>query len=56
MLNGKYDTDAIPDTSVEPLYGLAKPPKLILWSEGGHSFSSEENEAAMLKWLRENLE
>jgi len=55
MLNGKYDTDMIPDTSVEPLYRLAKPPKQILWSEGGHAAPSEENQAAMLKWLRENL-
>jgi len=55
MLNGKFDTDMIPDTSVEPLYGLARPPKQILWSEGGHAAPSEENQAAMLKWLRENL-
>jgi dienelactone hydrolase len=55
MLNAKQDTDMVPDRSVEPLYGLAKPPKQIVWSEGGHSFSSEESEAAMLKWLRENL-
>lgn len=55
MLNGKYDTDMVPDASVEPLYQLARPPKQILWSEGGHAFPSEENQAAMLKWLRENL-
>ena len=55
MLNGKYDTDMIPDTSVEPLYGLARPPKQILWSDAGHTFPSEENQAAMLNWLRENL-
>lgn len=55
MLNGKFDTDMFPDTSSRPLYGLAKSPKQILWSDGGHSFPSEENQATMLKWLRENL-
>jgi hypothetical protein len=55
MLNGKFDTDMIPETSSKPLYRLARSPKQILWSDGGHSFPSEENQAAMLKWLRENL-
>ena len=55
MLNGTSDADFIRDTSVEPLYRLAKSPKHILWSEGGHAFPSEDNQAAMLKWLRENL-
>ena len=55
MLHGKYDTDHIPATSVEPLYRLARAPKQILWSETGHTFPPEDNQAAMLKWLRENL-
>lgn len=55
MLNGLYDQDHIKDTSVEPLYRLARPPKQILWSEAGHAPPSEENRAAMLQWLREHL-
>lgn len=55
MLNGSYDTDMIKDTSVEPLYRLAKQPKQILWSEGGHGAPSEQNQALMFQWLREHL-
>ena len=55
MLNGLYDTDMIKDTSVEPLYRLAKSPKQILWSEAGHTMPSEQNQALMLQWLRQNL-
>lgn len=55
MLNGLYDQDHIKDTSVEPLYRLARSPKQILWSEAGHAPPSEKNEAAMLQWLREHL-
>lgn len=55
MLNGTLDSDMIKETSVEPLFRLAKPPKRILWSEGGHAAPSEQNRALMLQWLRENL-
>jgi dienelactone hydrolase len=55
MLNGLFDTDMIKDTSVEPLYALAKQPKQILWSEAGHAAPSEANQAAMLRWMRENV-
>ncbi|HSF16512.1 MAG TPA: hypothetical protein VLK65_13270 [Vicinamibacteria bacterium] len=55
MLNGTSDADFIRDTSVDPFYRLAKPPKQILWSEGGHAFPSEENQATMLRCLRESL-
>jgi fermentation-respiration switch protein FrsA (DUF1100 family) len=55
MLNGLFDTDMIKETSVEPLYALAKQPKQILWSEGGHGAASEANQGAMLRWLRESL-
>ena len=40
---------------MEPLFRLAKMPKQILWSEGGHAMPSEENQALMLQWLRQNL-
>ncbi|MGH9313582.1 MAG: hypothetical protein ACRD1S_10335, partial [Vicinamibacterales bacterium] len=55
MLNGSLDTDMIKETSVEPLYRVAKPPKRILWSDGGHMAMSEQNRALMFQWLRENL-
>ena len=55
MLNGAQDSDMIRETSVEPLYRLTKPPKHILWSEGGHMAISEQNRALMLQWLRNNL-
>lgn len=35
MINGVHDTDYIKDAAVQPLYALAKPPKTILWTEGG---------------------
>jgi hypothetical protein len=34
---------------------LAKQPKQILWSEAGHAAPSEANQAAMLRWMRENV-
>ena len=37
MLNGKFDADMLPETSIKPLYGLARSPKQILWSDCGHS-------------------
>ena len=55
MINGTLDTDMVKETSVEPLYRLARPPKQILWTEGGHMAPSEQNRALTLQWLRENL-
>ncbi len=55
MINGTHDTDHVKETSAEPLYRLAKPPKLILWADTGHQLPTEEHRAALLKWLRENL-
>ena len=55
MLGGLYDQDHIKDTSVEPLYRLARPPKQILWSEAGHAPPSEKNRALMLQWIRAHL-
>jgi acetyl esterase/lipase len=55
MINGTRDTDMVKDTSVLPLYRLAKAPKLILWADTGHQLPTEEHRVALLKWLRENL-
>ncbi len=55
MINGTHDSDLVKETSVEPLYRLAKPPRLILWADTGHQLPTEEHRTALLKWLRENL-
>ena len=52
MVNGLYDQDHVKQTSVDPLYRLARAPKEILWSETGHAPPSEKNHAAMLQWMR----
>ena len=43
----------IKDRSVEPLFKLARQPKQIIWTDGGHMFMTEENRAAIIHWLRE---
>ncbi len=55
MINGTQDSDMIRDRSVEPLFRLAKQPKQIIWTEGGHMFMTEEHRAAMIQWLREKI-
>lgn len=55
MLNGLYDQDHIKETSVDPLYRLARAPKEILWSEAGHAPPSEKNQTAMLQWMRAHI-
>ena len=55
MLNGTLDADMIRDTSVEPLFRLARAPRHILWSEGGHMAVSDPNHAQMVQWMRENV-
>jgi dienelactone hydrolase len=55
MINGTYDNDYKKNTSVEPLVKLAQDPKKIIWTEGGHMFASEENQAEIIKWLNNYL-
>lgn len=55
MINGTRDTDLIRESSVEPLYRLAKMPKQILWADTGHQLPTEEHRTYMLQWLRERL-
>jgi poly(3-hydroxybutyrate) depolymerase len=55
MINGTRDTDMIKESSVEPLYRLAKMPKQILWEDAGHQLPTEEHRTYMLQWLREKL-
>jgi dienelactone hydrolase len=55
MLNGTNDADFVKETSVDPMFRLAKEPKQVLWTDGGHGRASEENRAAMHAWLQERL-
>jgi dienelactone hydrolase len=54
MINGTQDSDMIKDRAVEPLFKLAKQPKQIIWTDGGHMFMNEEHRAALIQWLREH--
>jgi dienelactone hydrolase len=53
MINGTQDSDMIKARAVDPLFKLAKQPKQIIWTDGGHGFMTEEHRAAMIQWLRE---
>ena len=53
MINGTQDSDMVKDRSVEPLFKLARQPKQIIWTDGGHAVMTEGNHAAMIQWLRE---
>ena len=53
MVNGTQDSDMIRDLAVEPLFKLAKGPKQIIWTDGGHMFMTEEHRANIIQWLRE---
>ena len=55
MINGLHDTDMIKDRAVEPLFRLARQPKQIIWTEGGHGFWTDDHRAAMIQWLREKI-
>lgn len=55
MVNATQDSDMIRDRAVEPLFKVAKQPKQILWTDGGHSFMTEEHRAAVIQWLREKV-
>ena len=54
MINGTQDAVMVKDSSVEPLFKLARQPKQIIWTDGGHMFMNEEHRAAMIQWLREH--
>jgi dienelactone hydrolase len=55
MINGLYDHDYIKESSVDPLINLAGEPKKVIWTEGGHMFASEEDQAEIIKWLNKYL-
>jgi len=53
MVNGTQDSDMIKARAVDPLFRLAKQPKQIIWTDGGHTFATDEHRAAIVQWLRE---
>jgi dienelactone hydrolase len=55
VINGTQDSDMIRARSVEPLFKVARQPKQIVWTEGGHMFMTEEHRAALIQWLREKV-
>ena len=55
MVNGLNDTDMIRETSVLPMFRLAKMPKEIIWEDGGHGMLSEASQVKTLHWLQEKL-
>jgi len=52
MINGIRDADFVKETSILPLYNLAKIPKRIIWLEGGHGAWTEEADSELLRWLQ----
>jgi dienelactone hydrolase len=55
FLNAENDGDFLPETAIRPLHRLAREPKTIRWTPGGHGFSTDEDVAALAQWLRTNL-
>jgi dienelactone hydrolase len=53
LVNGTQDSDMVKARAVDPLLRLAKQPKQIIWTDGGHGFTTEEHRAAVIQWLRE---
>jgi dienelactone hydrolase len=55
MVNATQDTDFIRETSVLPFYELAKLPKKIVWTEGGHGVLTDDARSQILEWLEEKV-
>jgi dienelactone hydrolase len=55
MVNGVQDTDMIKDRAVEPLFRLARQPKQIIWTDGGHGFWTDTHRGMLIQWLRERI-
>lgn len=55
FLAAENDGDFLPDTSIRPMYRLAREPKTIRWTPGGHGAMTDEDVGALAQWLRTNL-
>jgi len=56
MINGTHDADLVKDTSVLPIFELAREPKTIHWEDRGHGGMRDETRSFILDWLRENVQ
>jgi hypothetical protein len=55
FLAAENDADFLPETSIRPMYRLAREPKTIRWTPGGHGAMTDEDVGAVAQWLRTNL-
>jgi dienelactone hydrolase len=55
MVNGIQDSDMIKDRAVDPWFRLAREPKQIIWTDGGHMFTTEESRVSVIQWMRTAL-
>lgn len=55
MINGERDNDFFKEASVLPLQKLAKQPYHFRWNDTGHAVLTEQDDAVMIQWLRENI-
>lgn len=53
MVNATQDSDMLREVAVEPLFKIAKQPKQIIWTDGGHMFMTEDHRASIIQWLRD---
>ena len=56
MINGSHDADFDKDTSVLPIFELAREPKTIRWEDRGHGGIGDDGWAFLLDWLRKNIQ
>lgn len=52
MVNGRFDGDMLRETSVAPLFALAREPKRIIWMDTGHQRPTADAQAEIIAWLR----
>jgi poly(3-hydroxybutyrate) depolymerase len=55
LLNAENDGDFLPETAIRPLHRLARDPKTIRWTPGGHAATTADDVAALVEWLLRNL-
>ncbi|MBI2404304.1 MAG: dienelactone hydrolase family protein [Gemmatimonadetes bacterium] len=55
LLNAENDADYRKEISVLPLHRVARDPKHIRWTPGGHGSFTDEDRTALVTWLQANL-
>ena len=54
-LSSETDRDFFLETSILPMHRLAGEPHTVLWAEGGHGSSTQQELSSIAEWLREQL-